>query len=338
MGKKDTITKDYMNDPRIFADAFNYFIYHGKHVIAPEDLYPLDTAEIALPYGADGKIHPVQKLRDNFKYLAAMQDKDTAYLLLGVEDQSEIHYAMPVKNMLYDSMEYTSQVDKIARAHRRHMNAGKNYGKNFLQKISSGEFLSGFYKEDRLIPVITLVLYFGPEKWDGPLGIHDMMDIRDPALLPYIPDYRINLISPYSITDTEMDQFHSSLREVLLFIKYSKDKERLQKVISTDPRFLSVEQKASQVIKVMTGSEFKINEKEEEIDMCKALDDLKEEGREEGRKEGRKEGRQAGIKSAERKFVRKLLAKKQFTYEEISDMTEVPIDEIIKIESTDMNP
>ena len=92
------------------------------------------------------------------------------------------------------------------------------------------------------------------------------------------------------------------------------------------------------MIKVMTGSEFKINEKEEEINMCKALDDLKEEGREEGRKEGRKEGRQAGIKSAERKFVRKLLAKKQFTYEEISDMTEVPIDEIIKIESTDMNP
>ena len=100
MGKKDTITKDYMNDPRIFADAFNYFIYHGKQVISPEDLYPLDTAEIALPYGVDGKIHPVQRFRDNFKYMAAMQDKDTAYLLLGVEDQSEIHYAMPVNFFL----------------------------------------------------------------------------------------------------------------------------------------------------------------------------------------------------------------------------------------------
>ena len=324
MGKKDTITKDYMNDPRIFADAFNYFIYNGKQVISPEDLYPLDTAEIALPYGADRKIYPVQRFRDNFKYLAAMQDKDTAYLLLGVEDQSEIHYAMPVKNMLYDSMEYASQVDKISREHRRHMNAGKNHGKKFLQKVSSGEFLSGFYKEDRLIPVITLVLYFGPDKWDGPVGIHDMMDIREPALLPYIPDYRINLISPHSITDTEMEHFHSSLREVLLFIKYSKDKERLQKLISTDPRFLSVEQKASQVIKVITGSEFAINEKEEEINMCKALEDLKEEGREEGRKEGRE--------SAERKIVRKLLAKKQFTYEEISDMTDISVEEIQKIE------
>ena len=110
-----------------------------------------------------------------------------------------------------------------------------------------------------------------------------MMDIREPALLPYIPDYRINLISP-------------------------------------DPRFLSVEQKASQVIKVITGSEFKINEKEEEINMCKALEDLKEEGREEGRE------------FAKREFVRKLLAKKQFTYEEIFDMTDVPVDEIQKIE------
>ena len=168
------------------------------------------------------------------------------------------------------------------------------------------------------------------------------MDIREPALLPYIPDYKINLISPHNITDTEMDQFHSSLREVLLFIKYSKDKERLQKLVFTDPRFLSVEQKASQVIKIMTGSEFKIDEKEEEVNMCKALEDLKEEGREEGRKEGReegrKEGRQAGIKSAERKFVRKLLAKKQFTYEEISDMTDVSVDEIQRIESEDMHP
>ena len=94
----------------------------------------MDTAEIALPYGADRKIYPVQRFRDNFKYLAAMQDKDTAYLLLGVEDQSEIHYAMPVKNMLYDSMEYASQVDKIFREHRRHMNAGKIMGRIFYKR------------------------------------------------------------------------------------------------------------------------------------------------------------------------------------------------------------
>lgn len=54
--------------------------------------------------------------------------------------------------------------------------------------------------------------------------------------------------------------------------------------------------------------------------MCKALEDLKEEGRKEGRE------------SAEREFVRKLLAKKQFAYEEISDMTDISVEEIQKIE------
>ena len=36
MGVKDTVTKDYMNDPRIFADAFNFFLYNGRQVILPE--------------------------------------------------------------------------------------------------------------------------------------------------------------------------------------------------------------------------------------------------------------------------------------------------------------
>ena len=55
MGKKDAITKDYMNDPCIFADVFNFFMYDGRQVILPEQLHSLDAAEIAIPYMADGK-------------------------------------------------------------------------------------------------------------------------------------------------------------------------------------------------------------------------------------------------------------------------------------------
>lgn len=152
------------------------------------------------------------------------------------------------------------------------------------------------------------------------MGLHDMMEIEDPELLSYIPDYRINLISPYSISDISLDQFHTSLQEVLLFIKYSKDKNRLRKIVAADPHFLSVDRKAGQVIKILTGSDFEIREEEEKIDMCKALEDLKE--------EGRQEGRQDGI----RKIILKILAKNQFSYEEIADMTEMSVEEIMEIE------
>lgn len=204
----------------------------------------------------DGKGYPIQKFRDNLKYLAAMQDGNTAYLLLGTENQSEIHYAMPVKTMVYDSLQYASQVDAVGRRFRRHLKAGEGHG----FKISPGEFLSGFRRDDKLLPVITLVMYFGPEEWDAPMGLHDMMEITDPKLLSFIPDYRINLISPYSIPDTRLDQFHTSLREVLLFIKHSKDKNRLREIVTADPHFLSVDSKAGQVIKLLTGSDFEIND------------------------------------------------------------------------------
>ena len=89
-----------------------------------------------------------------------------------------------------------------------------------------------------------------------------------------------------------------------------------------------IKSKARQVIKILTGSDFEIREEEEKIDMCKALEDLKEEGRQEGRQEGWQEGRQDGI----RKLILKILAKNQFSYEEIADMTEMSVEEIMEID------
>lgn len=46
-------------------------------------------------------------------------------------------------------------------------------------KVSSGEFLSGMTKEDKLIPVITLTVRFNPNKWSGPRSIHEMLATKD---------------------------------------------------------------------------------------------------------------------------------------------------------------
>ncbi len=98
MGVKDTVTTKYMRQNKIFADAFNYFIYSGEQVIRSESLKELDTREIAVPYGGEKGIgQSVQKTRDVIKSVVAMTDKNTAYLLLAIENQPNIHYVMPVK-------------------------------------------------------------------------------------------------------------------------------------------------------------------------------------------------------------------------------------------------
>ena len=51
MGLADTVTKAYVKENTVFADAFNYLIYDGKAVVDPAQLQELDTTEIALPFG-----------------------------------------------------------------------------------------------------------------------------------------------------------------------------------------------------------------------------------------------------------------------------------------------
>ena len=54
MGRKDIITKEYMEDTEVFADVFNHMIYKGEKVIDPKNLKELDTANVIIPYGANG--------------------------------------------------------------------------------------------------------------------------------------------------------------------------------------------------------------------------------------------------------------------------------------------
>lgn len=75
MAEKDIVTKDYIKDTEVFADAFNYLIFDGKPVINPSKLHEMDPVEIGMPYGEGKTRGTVQKFRDSLKYLTAMEDE-----------------------------------------------------------------------------------------------------------------------------------------------------------------------------------------------------------------------------------------------------------------------
>ena len=280
--KADTITKDYVKDADVFADIFNYYIYGGRQVILPELLTERDSTKIALPYGADGAAVPVQKFRDVQKLYAAMTDGKMEYVLYGTENQAEIHYAMAVKNNLYDALEYAGQVEEAAKSHRKEMKRKKEQAETSADEDrkapNTGEFLSGFWAEDRLIPSITVTIFFSSEEWDGPLSLFDMMDVSDPDVLACMDNYQVRLIAPAHMPDEEIMKFQSSLREVMLFIKYSKDKENLIKVLAAnEARFREVERRAADVIEAITNSGIKYDESEEVVNVCQAIQEMRKE-------------------------------------------------------------
>lgn len=279
MSDKDTITKDYMQDKDIFADAFNFLLYGGRQVIKPEQLRPLDTTSIVLPYGEDGQLVPIQKYRDVLKMVTAMEDDKAAYMLLGIENQSEIHYAMPVRNMLYDAIQYVAQVEDTARSHKM--------GDKMPE--TRAEFLSGFYKTDKLLPVITLTLYFGADEWTAPKDLHSILS-ADKEILPFVDNYHLHLIAPAEIADNEFTKFHTELSLALRFIKQSKNKNKLKELINEDTSFRSVSKKTADLVNVVTKSNLHYNDREERVDMCEAIEGIRNDARAEGIEKGRVEG------------------------------------------------
>lgn len=260
---KDATTIKYMRKNEVFADAFNYFVYDGKQMIDPNSLVELDTREIEVPYGGEaGAKLPLQKTRDVIKAVTAIAENKTAYLVLAIENQANIHYAMAVRAMMYDAMQYTKQVETAKASHEK---SDKYRG------ASSDEYLSSFTKNDHLMPVIILVIYFGPEKWDGPMSIHEMFEEQDPAILSYVPDYRINLIAPEAIADEDFDKFVSSLQEVLSFIKYSKDADKLNELLESNEAFKHLGRDEVDVLNACTNAEITMSESEEVIDVCQAI-------------------------------------------------------------------
>ena len=279
LSDKDSVSKKYLQDKDRFADLFNFYLYDGQQVIQPEQLREMDTTAISLPYGQEGKVSSVQKQRDIIKVVSAMTDGHCDYLLLAIEVQSELHYAMPPKNMLYDAMQYADQVSQTAKTHRKNQD-----------EASSGEFLSGFYKTDKLLPVITLTVYLDAAEWDAPRSLHEMLLVEDERLLPFIPDYKLNLITPADIDDTDFTKFHTELSPVLKYLKYSRSKDKLNEVVHTDPIYRRLDRDSAEVINIVTGSSLRIEQGKESIDMCQAIEEMRAESRAEGRAEGEAKG------------------------------------------------
>ena len=279
MADKDTITKEYMQDRENFADAFNFLLYGGRQVIKPEQLKPLDTTSIALPYSEGDKPAPVQKYRDVLKMVTAMEDDNAAYLLLGIENQSEIHYAMPVRNMLYDAIQYVEQVEETAKVHRM----------SDKMPETRAEFLSGFYKTDKLLPIITLTLYFGADKWAAPKDLHGMLSANE-DILKFVDNYHLHLIVPAEIDDEDFTKFHTELSLALKYVKYSKDKKKLVEIVNEDTAYKSVSRKTADMVNVVTNSELHYNSGKERVDMCEAIEGIRNDAMKEGIAKGLEEG------------------------------------------------
>lgn len=179
MGKRDIALARYFEDEERYADLINGFIFDGEPVVAAEDILEKNAAIVGVVSRLKRRL-AVQKYRDMIRKVVMGAD----FILVGLENQDAVHYAMPVRAMMMDAAGYDEQMRRVRRVHRKKMD------------LKGAEYLGGFAKSDRLRPVITIILYYGKEPWDGARDIYGLMDYgKLPEKLRYlVNNYRIHVL------------------------------------------------------------------------------------------------------------------------------------------------
>lgn len=95
-----------------YNEHIYYYFFGGTPVIQAESLTEKDPTEISIIFDESSR-EVKEKYRDVLKQCVLMENGMATYLILGIENQPDIHYAMPVRNMIYDSLNYGEQVVKM---------------------------------------------------------------------------------------------------------------------------------------------------------------------------------------------------------------------------------
>lgn len=208
MGEVNNYMCEYLGLAQYNADFWNGTVFHGKRRVKIWQLSRHDREYYKTQY----KRKKTGSVRKDVQMLC----KGKKDIILAIEVIATVDYSIPVRVMDYDVQELRRQIKDIGQKHSR---LTKELGKR-----AKKDYINDLQKEDRLIPIHTVVLYCGEERFQ------------------------------------QLDEISAKFMGALIGI-----------------RKLNM-----------------IQQEEGGVDMCKAFEQVMEEGRKEGRKEGRMEGRREG--------------------------------------------
>jgi len=301
MGQKDLAQNDYFNNKYRFADMCNVILFHGKEIIKAEELSEAEGDIIYHEKNKRRKIIPDKVRLWQGIYLA----------LISIENQTKTDYKMVFRMMKEEAVIYERQWNEREQVLRR---------KGILGKKTR---LCWYGKEEKFIPVIPIVIYYGTDKeWDGATCLYDMLDMNE-SLRPYIMNYKLNLFDYHKHKDFSI--FKTENRELFEILSCATNEHKLENLLHKDNRrYKEMTYDAAQTICDIAGIDVTLIKemKDDErvvTDMCKAWDDHKKSGIKEGRKEGIIENRKDSIQ--------KLIKNLSVTMEEAMDILEIPLAE-----------
>ena len=290
--QKDITKKRLISKNDVFADIFNALLFEGEEILLEEYLVPLPTESFTRR--ADGQI------RQGNRDVRKADIRNGSYcLIFGEEDQEGIDNTMPQRIMGYDFSSYEEQI-------KTHIS------KNTQSKNPA--ITKRIHDEQKLTPVITLVLYWGTEEWKSPQCLYDMIEFPpeiEKRIRPYVADYPMNLIQMASLPKSARERFKSDFRLLAEYAALKNKPEKLKKMLEEDTQVICHREEFLDALCAVSGdkrygnmkAQIEERAKKEAITMCVVLDEYENRGIEIGLARGVEQGIEQGIERGIEAFV-----------------------------------
>ena len=175
-------------------------------------------------------------------------------------------------------------------------------------------YQSDFYEEERA--------------WEGALTLHELLEM-DEELRPYVNDHRIHLFDYHKCRD--FTRFHTENRLLFELLSARRERDKMEEILNQcEP----MDEDSARAIAGMLGRKIDLSRIEERgkdgkkmYKMCKALEDIMEEGVQKGRQEGRREGKEEGRREGRQSDIRNLMESLDIGLEKAMELLKIPVEE-----------
>ena len=256
--EKDRAAKNFFSDPKIFSEFVNLSLFNGEERIKAEDLREIDPVNSTV----FTKNKSLEVLVDNLYNSTVKESDENVYAIIGLESQAYSDKHMVIRAGIASLLIYDNQI----------------------ATIKEGE---------KLKPVYIIVFNMLDRKWSNATDLRKLLSKEAIKVFGYpLVNAGYYVLDPHELKGEKINKISKPLKLVLNIIKNQGDKKELLSYINSEEAFKNLDYKTAKLLETIMKVDIP---NDGGYNMCKAIEDIKNDGKLEGLLEGKREGLREGL-------------------------------------------
>lgn len=243
--EKDRAAKNFFSDPKIFSEFVNLSLFNGEERIKAEDLREIDPVNSTV----FTKNKSLEVLVDNLYDSTVKESDENVYAIIGLESQAYSDKHMVIRAGIASLLIYDNQI----------------------ANTKEGE---------KLKPVYIIVFNMLDRKWSNATDLRKLLSKEAIKVFGYpLVNAGYYVLDPHELKGEKINKISKPLKLVLNIIKNQGDKKELLSYINSEEAFKNLDYKTAKLLETIMKVDIP---NDGGYNMCKAIEDIKNDGKLEG--------------------------------------------------------